>query len=95
MKLRTLKDMEGGRLIDGIVYVNLDKLRNLAIKWVKEDIEDYRNADLFKYLHLLKTRWLFDLPAQPVGIKIHNFIVKQRQKWKDRLNITEEDLRWI
>ncbi len=88
-ELKTLKDIGygfvetnwiGGEGFLGFTGVNKEELKHEAIKWIKQDIEDYRIADL-------------DLPASPVGTNIHNFIVQQRQKWKDRLNITEEDLK--
>lgn len=60
--------------------LSIEELKQEAIKWVKEDIIDYRCADLH-------------LPAPPRGINIHNFIVRQRQKWKDRFNISKEDLK--
>ena len=78
---KTLEDIKPH--LKGISIAEFDflkeKIRQQAVKWVKEDIEDYRNADLH-------------LPAPPIGINIHNFIVRQRQKWKDRLNILEDDL---
>jgi len=51
-----------------------------AIEWIKQDIEDYRNSNI-------------ELPKGNQGILIHNFIVDQRRKWKERFNITEEDLK--
>ena len=64
--LRTLKDLEydmGGEY--SITIVESENLRKEAIKWIKKDIKDYKNADLH-------------LPAPPVGINIHNFIVSSR-----------------
>jgi len=57
-----------------------EMLKQEAIKWVKEDIEDYRKINL-------------NLPQGEPGRVIHNFIVQQRQKWKDRFNLKEEDLK--
>lgn len=75
-ELKTLKDMEIWNGCEG----HVNELKQEAIKWIKQDIEDYRIADL-------------NLPKPPVGTNIHNFIVSQRQKWKDRFNITDEDLK--
>ncbi len=60
--------------------IDYDELKEEAIRWIKEDILVYKNADLH-------------LPAGERGMKIHNFIVQRRQFWKDRFNITEEDLK--
>ena len=99
MKLKTLKDLRevfnvlavdkthikiGNKVHTGgyfdIVYTK--KLRQEAIKWIKEDIEEYRTAKIFE-----------DNSTTMDWRKIHNFIVSQRQKWKDRFNITDEDLK--
>jgi hypothetical protein len=84
-KANTLKDFWNILPINQLVFSNktdvtLHRLREEIIKWIKQDIEDYRIADLH-------------LPKPPVGINIHNFILQQRQKWKDRFNLTEEDLK--
>ena len=82
-ELQTLKDLRhpDNKTVMGESYmIREDRLKQEAIKWIKEDIKNYRYADLH-------------LPKPPVGINIHNFIVGQRQKWKDRFNITEEDLK--
>ena len=82
MKLKTLEDFELA-FNTGLSPASSQAFKELkqeAIKWIKEDIKDYRNADLH-------------LPAPPVGTNIHNFIVNQRQKWKERFNINEEDLK--
>ena len=81
-ELKTIKDMdiykEGGNTWGcKSGTVDVEELRQLAIKWVKEDIEEYRN--LFK--DVLN------------GKEIKSPTMKLINKWKDRLNITEKDLK--
>lgn len=59
----------------------LDELKAFVVNWIKEDIENYRHSEILNGLE----------PEQ--GRKVHNFIVQQRQKWKDRLDIKEGDLK--
>lgn len=75
--MKTLNDISINRGGNGR---NEFELKREAIKWIKEDIEDYRRA-------------VINLPGGQVGRTIHNFIVSQRGKWKERFNITEEDLK--
>ena len=84
--LKTLKDFAGYKLIVGkheLIFKNTAlyfQLRQEAIKWMKQDIEVYRTAEL-------------PLPRGAPGRKIHNFIVSQRSKWKEFFNISGSDLK--
>lgn len=83
MSLKTLKDFNvecENQVAQSVLVERHYDLRQEAIKWIKHDIEIYRNADL-------------GLPKGEQGMKIHNFIVQVRQFWKDRFNITEEELK--
>ena len=80
-QLKTLKDMMGNAQSPYPKDWCLRKeLKQEAIKWIKGDIEDYRTAKIFENNKPIDWR------------KVHNFIVQQRQKWKDRFNITSEEL---
>lgn len=88
--MKTLKDLpkvayydkkfDGMDMLKDVKPIAERILKEEAIKWIKQDIKDYRTANIA-------------LPEREQGRKIHNFIVQQRQKWKDRFNITEEDLK--
>jgi len=56
MKLKTLKDFEFKVDSDGNVC-NLDDLRQKAIKWVKEDIEDMKSGKVFMAIDSTN-RWM-------------------------------------
>lgn len=79
-EMNTVKDLETNE-IDFLCGVGIpsDELKQLVIEWIKQDIYDYRHS-------------IFLLPEGQQGIDIHNFIVRERGKWKYRFNITEEDL---
>jgi len=92
--LKTLKDIPMEQDIvygeDELDKINRDfnvafnwkrALKQEAIKWVKEDIEVYKHANILKGLNAEQ------------GRKIHNFIVQRRQFWKDRFNIEKEVLK--
>lgn len=86
-RLKTLKQIIGEWMVsvgDDSPIVALQKmLKQESIKWVKEDIENYRTANLFPKDKNSPIDWR----------KVHNFIVSQRQKWKNRFNITEGELK--
>ncbi len=90
MKLKTLNDLREGRAKRGEVrlespggmfieaqYMAEERIKAEAIKWVKKDIEDYR-------------KHLGDVVQ---GKEINSYTMKLINKWKERLNITEEDLK--
>ena len=83
MKLKTLKDLVNEEsCTQPCPYdIGSKELRQEAIKWIKADIEKYRNQK-------------FILEGMN-GTRIHNYIVNTRQFWKDRFNITEEELKEV
>ncbi len=62
MKFKTLKDIKYIPIDCTLWHVEYDELKQLAIKWVKEELE------------------------------IHGVYTKQLLRWRERFNITEEDL---
>ena len=78
MKLKTVKDMEFVKC-GRFVSNSLvqHEIKAEAIKWVKKDIEDYR-------------KHLGDVVQ---GKEINSYTMKLINKWKERLNITGEDLK--
>ena len=59
MKLKTLRDLEKTQPIYDESYniVGVERLRQLAIKWVKEDIEDMKSGKVFMAIDSTN-RWM-------------------------------------
>ena len=86
-KLKTLKDLgclnktHDHRTRGDFCIVRKSDLKQEAIKWVKYDIEVWRNHAIPEGMTKEQIR------------EVHNQAVRTRQFWKDRFNITEEDLK--
>ena len=77
-ELKTLKDLEDWELEkDGYIPVSSKLLKAEAVKWVKEDIKEYKNM----FNDVLKGR---DIKSPTMNLI---------KKWMERLNISEEDLK--
>ena len=74
-KRKTLKQFHQHERDDLILYYN--EVREEAIKWVKEDIEEYK----YMFRECLKGREIKSPTMNLIG------------KWMKRLNISEEDLK--
>jgi len=83
MKLKTLKDIE--KIEKDYEFVYSQELKQEAIKWIKEDIE---NFNLFEEASKWDAESLKDMKSGRLMEAI-DFT----QRWMKRLNITKEDLK--
>ncbi len=77
MNTKTLKDLPTYDMESLYPYIKVKTLKAEAIKWIKEDIEGYR-------------KHLGDIVN---GKEINSFTMNLINKWKERFNITKEDLK--
>lgn len=96
MKLKTLKDMDKAGCeicVDGVRKISVPKLKQEAIKWVKEDVHSIHIPDFEG--NIQNARSYANTPQIPNGTLTKHFPFNNATKeWvKHFFNITEEDLK--